>query len=117
MVIFAAFYSLQDVGSGLGHLSRILAYQYGYKVTAIEMTGHRLPVAEKYDKYEHTYLMKIEEIYLNFCVLVFVVLLTFNAFFYIYINFYLKFREVEDDLKRRNMVRKFIIIMSFKKII
>ncbi|XP_012556070.1 methyltransferase-like protein 25B isoform X2 [Hydra vulgaris] len=39
-----------DVGSGLGHLSRILAYQYGYNVTAIEMTGHRLPVAEKYDK-------------------------------------------------------------------
>ncbi|XP_047140547.1 methyltransferase-like protein 25B isoform X4 [Hydra vulgaris] len=38
-----------DVGSGLGHLSRILAYQYGYNVTAIEMTGHRLPVAEKYD--------------------------------------------------------------------
>ncbi|XP_065671514.1 methyltransferase-like protein 25B isoform X5 [Hydra vulgaris] len=51
-----------DVGSGLGHLSRILAYQYGYNVTAIEMTGHRLPVAEKYDK------------------------------------------EIEDDLKRRNMI-------------
>lgn len=41
----------QDVGSGLGHLSRMLAYKYGLNVVAVEMAGQRLPVAEKFDKY------------------------------------------------------------------
>ena len=39
-----------DVGSGLGHLSRMLAYLYDYSVTAIEMEGQRLPLAGKFDK-------------------------------------------------------------------
>ncbi|XP_057303725.1 methyltransferase-like protein 25B isoform X1 [Hydractinia symbiolongicarpus] len=39
-----------DVGSGLGHLSRMLAYKYGLNVVAVEMAGQRLPVAEKFDK-------------------------------------------------------------------
>ena len=42
--------SVVDVGSGLGHLSRMLAYLYDYSVTAIEMEGQRLPLAGKFDK-------------------------------------------------------------------
>lgn len=39
-----------DVGSGLGHLARFLAYKYGYDVTAVEMATQSKPVAEKFDK-------------------------------------------------------------------
>jgi len=39
-----------DIGSGLGHLSRMLAFQYKLNVTAIEMAGQRLPIAEQFDK-------------------------------------------------------------------
>ena len=42
---------IQDVGSGLGHLARVLAYKYGYYVTAVERTKSQLPVARKYDQY------------------------------------------------------------------
>jgi len=39
-----------DVGSGLGHLARFLAYKYGYDVTAVEMATQSQPVAEKFDQ-------------------------------------------------------------------
>lgn len=41
--------NIVDVGSGLGHLARFLAYKYGYNVTAIEMTNQQA-MAEKFDK-------------------------------------------------------------------
>ena len=50
-----------DVGSGLGHLARFLAYKYGYNVTAVEMTSQRLPVAEKYDKEMEMELKRLGE--------------------------------------------------------
>ncbi|XP_066930345.1 methyltransferase-like protein 25B isoform X1 [Clytia hemisphaerica] len=38
-----------DVGSGLGHMARVLAYKYGCNVTAVERTEEQLPIARQYD--------------------------------------------------------------------
>lgn len=40
-----------DVGSGLGHLARVLACGYGLKVTSVEAADTHAPKAEKYDRY------------------------------------------------------------------
>lgn len=44
-----------DVGSGLGHLARVLSVGYGLKVTSVEATGTHAPKAQKYDRYIKCY--------------------------------------------------------------
>ncbi|XP_067664405.1 methyltransferase-like protein 25B [Haliotis asinina] len=39
-----------DVGAGLGHLSRILTFAHGVKVTTVEAEGGHAPKAEQYDR-------------------------------------------------------------------
>ena len=40
-----------DVGAGLGHLSRLLTFAYGLKVTTVEATGGHAPKASEFDRY------------------------------------------------------------------
>jgi len=40
-----------DVGSGLGHLARLLAFGYGLHVTSVEAADTHAPKAAKYDRY------------------------------------------------------------------
>ncbi|KAL4228269.1 Ribosomal RNA adenine dimethylase domain-containing protein 1 [Mactra antiquata] len=42
--------NLVDVGSGLGHLVRVLSFGYGLKVTSVEAANSHAPKAQKYDK-------------------------------------------------------------------
>ncbi|GFR93568.1 ribosomal RNA adenine dimethylase domain containing 1 [Elysia marginata] len=42
--------SVVDVGAGLGHLARVLAFQHNLQVTTIEATGGHAPKASEYDK-------------------------------------------------------------------
>ncbi|XP_033750586.1 protein RRNAD1-like isoform X2 [Pecten maximus] len=39
-----------DVGAGKGHLSRLLAFGYGFKVTTVEAAGCHAPKAQKMDR-------------------------------------------------------------------
>ena len=39
-----------DVGAGQGHLSRLLSFGYGVKVTTIESAGGHAPKATKFDR-------------------------------------------------------------------
>jgi 2-polyprenyl-3-methyl-5-hydroxy-6-metoxy-1,4-benzoquinol methylase len=39
-----------DVGAGQGHLSRLLTFGHGLKVTTVEASGCHAPKAEKFDK-------------------------------------------------------------------
>ncbi|XP_071107262.1 methyltransferase-like protein 25B [Haliotis cracherodii] len=39
-----------DVGAGLGHLSRLLTFAHGAKVTTVEAEGGHAPKAEQYDR-------------------------------------------------------------------
>lgn len=39
-----------DVGAGLGHLSRLLTFQHGLKVTSIEAEDGHAPLAAEYDR-------------------------------------------------------------------
>ncbi len=41
-----------DVGSGQGHLSRLLSFGYGLNVTTVEAAGCHAPKATKYDRYD-----------------------------------------------------------------
>ncbi|KAL5004892.1 hypothetical protein ScPMuIL_018348 [Solemya velum] len=39
-----------DVGAGQGHLSRLLTFKYGVRVTTVEASGSHAPAAEKFDR-------------------------------------------------------------------
>lgn len=39
-----------DVGAGLGHLSRLLTFAHGLKVTTVEATGGHAPKANEFDR-------------------------------------------------------------------
>ena len=39
-----------DVGAGQGHLSRLLAFGYGYKVTTVEAASSHAPKATQFDR-------------------------------------------------------------------
>ncbi|XP_072269291.1 methyltransferase-like protein 25B [Pyxicephalus adspersus] len=53
-----------DVGSGQGHLSRVLAFGLGLNVTAVEADRHLVNMAAKFDR-EILYMMKKEKIRLE----------------------------------------------------
>ena len=40
-----------DIGAGQGHLSRLMTFGYGFKVTTIEASGCHKPKANKFDRY------------------------------------------------------------------
>ena len=42
--------NIVDVGAGQGHLSRILSYGYGLKVTTVEASSCHAPKAQKFDE-------------------------------------------------------------------
>lgn len=50
-----------DVGSGQGHLSRVLAFGLGLGVTAVEADGHLVTMAAKFDQ-EILYMLKKEKL-------------------------------------------------------
>ncbi|XP_064620857.1 methyltransferase-like protein 25B isoform X2 [Lineus longissimus] len=39
-----------DIGAGQGHLSRVLSFGYGLKVTTVEAAGCHIPKAQKFDR-------------------------------------------------------------------
>ena len=42
--------SVIDVGSGLGHLSRLMSFRYGLKVISVEAASLHAPKATKFDR-------------------------------------------------------------------
>ena len=40
-----------DVGAGQGHLSRLLTFEHGFKVTTVEAAGGHAPKAQKFDRF------------------------------------------------------------------
>ena len=42
--------NIVDVGAGQGHLSRILSFGYGLKVTTVEASSCHAPKAQKFDE-------------------------------------------------------------------
>ncbi|XP_061190946.1 methyltransferase-like protein 25B [Saccostrea echinata] len=49
-----------DVGAGQGHLSRLLTFQHGFKVTTVEAEGCHAPKAQKYDRDAHRQISKVK---------------------------------------------------------
>ncbi|KAK3098386.1 hypothetical protein FSP39_019000 [Pinctada imbricata] len=47
-----------DVGAGQGHLSRLLTFEHGFKVTTVEAAGCHAPKAKKFDRDAHNLIRK-----------------------------------------------------------
>ena len=58
-----------DVGAGLGHLSRLLTFAYGLKVTTVEATGGHAPKASEFDRYVCFFLCLLDAALFAVCAL------------------------------------------------